>query len=313
MINVIDRVPALPGRVKVTHADGTTEYITIERADEPIEAGTPINKFLFDSIAESFDTLNKCKNATTSEASIAANKNILTFENGLNLNTVGRIIRFKIQDSTAIVTNIIPALSSIDDRGFKVTSKFSSSGGTSRNEYKAYDNDENTYASASKVSADDKWRLIVELPFKARAQEIVIVANNYKAGSTIEGSNDGENWTVLKTLDATASSKTKATTTSSITDQNFYKYYSFNAISTSVSRDILVYKFQISNAERYIFNSNCSSMINDKDIVPSTMELSVGGFYEAVFDGTNYVLYTNTAIEKEIEKLKTAIVALGGV
>lgn len=46
-----DRIPTLPGRVKITKTDGTTEYVTMERADEPTEVGTPLNKAtLFDSI-----------------------------------------------------------------------------------------------------------------------------------------------------------------------------------------------------------------------------------------------------------------------
>ena len=51
MINVVDRVSTYPGRVKITHANGTSEYVTWERADEPTVEGTPINKALFDSIA----------------------------------------------------------------------------------------------------------------------------------------------------------------------------------------------------------------------------------------------------------------------
>ena len=51
MINVVDRVSTYPGRVKLTRADGTVEYVTWERADEPTVPGTPINKALFDSIA----------------------------------------------------------------------------------------------------------------------------------------------------------------------------------------------------------------------------------------------------------------------
>lgn len=41
-----DRVPKYPGRVKITHADGTSEYVTLERADEPVSGneGTPLNK-----------------------------------------------------------------------------------------------------------------------------------------------------------------------------------------------------------------------------------------------------------------------------
>lgn len=50
MINVVDRVSTYPGRVKLTKANGTIEYVTWERADEPTVPGTPINKALFDSI-----------------------------------------------------------------------------------------------------------------------------------------------------------------------------------------------------------------------------------------------------------------------
>ena len=50
MIAVKDRVSTYPGRVKLTRADGSSEYVTIERADAPTQEGTPINKALFDSI-----------------------------------------------------------------------------------------------------------------------------------------------------------------------------------------------------------------------------------------------------------------------
>lgn len=39
-----DRIPTSPGRVKITRSDGTTEYVTLERADEPTQVGTPLNK-----------------------------------------------------------------------------------------------------------------------------------------------------------------------------------------------------------------------------------------------------------------------------
>lgn len=51
MIQVVDRVPTYPNRVKITKSNGTSEYVTWERADEPIVEGTPINAALFQSIA----------------------------------------------------------------------------------------------------------------------------------------------------------------------------------------------------------------------------------------------------------------------
>lgn len=39
-----DRTPRYPNRIKLTHEDGSVEYVTWERADAPVEAGTPLNK-----------------------------------------------------------------------------------------------------------------------------------------------------------------------------------------------------------------------------------------------------------------------------
>jgi hypothetical protein len=50
MIDVKDRVSTYPGRMKLIRADGSVEYVTLERADAPTQEGTPINKALFDSI-----------------------------------------------------------------------------------------------------------------------------------------------------------------------------------------------------------------------------------------------------------------------
>lgn len=45
-----DRVPQKPGRVKITPENGTAYYATMERADEPIEAGTPLNAGIFNQM-----------------------------------------------------------------------------------------------------------------------------------------------------------------------------------------------------------------------------------------------------------------------
>ena len=50
MIEVIDRVPKYPGRVKLVPVPGQENTFDMVRADAPVEVGTPINKALFDSI-----------------------------------------------------------------------------------------------------------------------------------------------------------------------------------------------------------------------------------------------------------------------
>ena len=50
MIEVLDRVPTHPGRVKLIPVAGQANTYDMVRADEPVVEGTPINKLLFDSI-----------------------------------------------------------------------------------------------------------------------------------------------------------------------------------------------------------------------------------------------------------------------
>ena len=50
MIEVIDRIPTYPGRVKLVPVAGQADTYDMVRADAPVEAGTPINRALFDSI-----------------------------------------------------------------------------------------------------------------------------------------------------------------------------------------------------------------------------------------------------------------------
>lgn len=50
MIEVKDRIPTYPGRIKLIPVPGQENTYDMVRADEPIEPGTPINRALFDSI-----------------------------------------------------------------------------------------------------------------------------------------------------------------------------------------------------------------------------------------------------------------------
>jgi hypothetical protein len=53
VIEVKDRIPKKPNRIRIVpEGGGAAFYATWERADSPIEDGTPLNKQLFDSIEE---------------------------------------------------------------------------------------------------------------------------------------------------------------------------------------------------------------------------------------------------------------------
>lgn len=64
MIEVIDRIPTYPGRVKMIPVDGQPNTYDMVRADDPIEPGTPINKALFDGILSDFFALQAQVNST---------------------------------------------------------------------------------------------------------------------------------------------------------------------------------------------------------------------------------------------------------
>lgn len=52
-----DRIPTKPGRVKLTDEEtGVAKYFKLEMADEPVEAGTDMNKALFDPVIAAVGT-----------------------------------------------------------------------------------------------------------------------------------------------------------------------------------------------------------------------------------------------------------------
>ena len=58
MINFKNRVPAKPNRKKIIKEDGTSEFVTIEYADEPLTEGTHLDRVAFMGIQgfEDFST-----------------------------------------------------------------------------------------------------------------------------------------------------------------------------------------------------------------------------------------------------------------
>ena len=53
-----DRVPQKPGRVKITPEEGTAFYATLERADEPIDVGTPLNARNFNEMVAMIQSID---------------------------------------------------------------------------------------------------------------------------------------------------------------------------------------------------------------------------------------------------------------
>lgn len=90
MIEVKDRIPTYPGRVRMTPVAGVANTYDMVRADEPIEPGTPINKALFDSFTNEIIALRTQVNDTLYDIShraligdLVAGTEIVLEENGI--------------------------------------------------------------------------------------------------------------------------------------------------------------------------------------------------------------------------------------
>lgn len=73
-----DRVPTYPNRYKITKSDGTSEYVTLERADEPSVEGTPINAVNMNAIEIAL--LNKMNIGDGVKSPVFINTSIADFD-----------------------------------------------------------------------------------------------------------------------------------------------------------------------------------------------------------------------------------------
>lgn len=68
MKDFLDRQPTKAGRRKITYEDGTSEFVTVEMADDPTVEGTPLNREAFMNLqgfASENTTISENGNVTT--------------------------------------------------------------------------------------------------------------------------------------------------------------------------------------------------------------------------------------------------------
>lgn len=92
MIDVKDRIPTYPGRVKLIPVAGQANTYDMVRADEPIEPGTPINRALFQGFIDEMDAIRQQVNNTLFDMSQRVAIGTLTegsvislYENGIRV------------------------------------------------------------------------------------------------------------------------------------------------------------------------------------------------------------------------------------
>jgi hypothetical protein len=98
-----DRIPTSPNRYQLAHADGTSEYVTLTRADNPTQVGTPLTKatLLTDTTADAIGL--EQSDPTVDDALAALNGKIPT--SVLTVTTdAGTIVTATLGDTTLTAT-----------------------------------------------------------------------------------------------------------------------------------------------------------------------------------------------------------------
>lgn len=177
-----DRIPTHAGRIKLTPVSGQPDTFTMERADDPTEEGTPIDKATLESIIKSRLT----------------GRFYLPEVARIEVGTVDSII------------NPIPASGWINVTATAAKNgdyevKASGSGGASFYPVNAFDGAISTEWMSNAQTGGKELFIAIKLSVPATVYKMkmqVVSTNNQNY--TISGSNDGEAWTELGTFKAAA-------------------------------------------------------------------------------------------------------------
>lgn len=217
-VNFKDRVPTHAGRVKLTPVAGQADTYTMERADEPREQGTPLDKATFDSIIKS--------RLTGRFYQVTPSYKVKSSTNGTTT---------PLPTSNWVLSGTTSATSGI----YKVVA--SSAINSDYSVEKAVDGKDNT----SWAGADNTGHTYtIIFPIAINIKRIGLLLGNsgdftnYKL--TVQGSNNGETWTNLLTV----SSYTYVETEYTLTTTGEYSQYRFSFDTPATGR-IYIFKLTI--------------------------------------------------------------------
>lgn len=196
-----DRVPRHAGRVKMTPVDGQPDTFVMERADEPTEEGTPLDKALFNSIVQS--------RLTGRFYTVAPFPTIKTSTKGTTT---------PLPTSNWTVSNLTSATSSI----YKVVA--SSAINSTYSVEKAVDGDDSTnWGSVDGTEHTFTIIFPIALKIKKIGLNMGRTGNTTNYSMTVQGSNNGTTWTNLNTFTAFPDNMTVFTLSDNMGDYSQYR------------------------------------------------------------------------------------------
>lgn len=209
-VNFKNRVPTNPGRVTLTPVPGSINTYTMERADNPTEEGTPLNKAVFNSIIHS--------RLTGRYYTPTVSRTLRTSRTGLTANPIPTSGWVYNADETNRATSggFVLRTSSNNGSSWLADRVFWSGGWQSAGGDAAWI--EIYHTQAIKVK---KMRFAVDLQYAGRFTRL-----------EIQGSNNGETWSVLNTITSVSTSATTYT----LSDPGEYMYYRLHFINNDSNR-----------------------------------------------------------------------------
>lgn len=226
-----DRVPLYPGRITLTPVEGKTNTYTMERADEPTEDGTPLDKATFNSIIHSRLT------------------------GRYYVPTVEKIV---VSSYTGVTANPIPTtwnrVSSAEatSGAWKISSAINDDSEV----YRAVDGSQSTRWVSAAGTAHE---LIIDTGSVLTVKKMLIeteAINGTYTSITIDGSNNGLDWTTLETLTTIPTTATEVT----LTTTGAFKLYrlSFQTSYTNVNASVWEWAFSEYDFSTYSNNYTIS-------------------------------------------------------
>ena len=224
MIEVKDRVPSqvlTNGAIRYEEFDAegnSLGYKYIKRADEPTEAGTPINKILFKNTQAYIQSVDRY---------------------------IEPLLKASTEQTSIYYEDIIPKTWTTDGNylvngDIKITA---SNGGKAAAPTNIFDGNDNTNINTSKTY----YNVIIDFATPQLIRKFSVIHSNKSHKLTVSGSNDNSNWTTLAGPGYNYDGKHDSII--SIEDSNMYRYYKFSWTCSSVV-NVSIYEIKVLEYEK---------------------------------------------------------------
>ena len=275
--DIKDRLPTKPNTWEVTHSDSTVEEVTVARADEPTEAGTPINRALFRNLQGDLYTIDR---SVTPTATVDNGTVKLSVDVPLTSYETGKLIRLRMPSVNGTwAGDYIP----YERLGLEeITTNTESA---TNNRWNAIDGNTSTYWTKGDTQEQYAWlQLKFTSAIKIKKMKVRATFSGNTPYGEIQGSNDGTTWSSLYEFTSSITPLAEIT----LNNNNSYLYYRIiMRIGSGLTRN--VYELQVTEYEGNVFWAyNPQINVNSLGWKTVNGKLNTGEDYLLRYNGTQW-------------------------